>query len=116
MIRFGKEGKLTPRYVGPYEIFQRVGKVACDLKIPSELNSIHPILHVYIIRKCIGVTDSILLVEGFDVKVELSYDEVVVQILDPQVKRLRNKEVAFTKVFWRNHLVDRATWEAEADI
>ncbi|WMV30228.1 hypothetical protein MTR67_023613, partial [Solanum verrucosum] len=54
--------------------------------------------------------------EGLKVDENLSYEEVPVEILDRQVKRWRNKEVASVKVLWRNHLVEGATWEAEADI
>ena len=46
VIRSGKKGKLSPRYVGVYEILQRVGKVAYELKLPSELASVHPVFHV----------------------------------------------------------------------
>ncbi|XP_069154428.1 uncharacterized protein [Solanum lycopersicum] len=88
VMRFGKKGKLSLRYVGPYEVLQR----------------------------CLGDPTSILPVEGLGVGENLSYKEVPVEILDRQVKHLRNKEVATVKVLWRNHLVERATWEAEADM
>lgn len=76
VVRFGKKGMLSPRYVGPYEILQRVGKVAYELKIPSELASVHPIFHVSMLKKCIGDPDSILPIEDFGVKDNLSYEEV----------------------------------------
>ncbi|WMV33158.1 hypothetical protein MTR67_026543 [Solanum verrucosum] len=78
VMRFGKKGKLSPRYVRPYEILKHV--------------------------------------KGLSVDENLSYEEVLVEILDRQVKKLRNKEVASVKVLWRNHLVEGATWEAEADM
>ncbi|WMV13488.1 hypothetical protein MTR67_006873 [Solanum verrucosum] len=68
------------------------------------------------LRKCIGDPVSILPLEGLGVDENLSYEEVPVEILDRQVKRLRNKEVASVKVLWRNHLVEGATWEAEIDM
>ena len=68
------------------------------------------------VKKCIGNPESILPIEGLDVKENLSYKEVLVEILDHQVKRLRNKEVASVKVLWRNHLVEGETWEAEANM
>ena len=55
VVRFGKKGKLTPRYVGPYEILQRVGKLAYELKLPSELASVHPIFHVSMLKKYIVI-------------------------------------------------------------
>ena len=59
---------------------------------------------------------SIFLIEGLRVNENLSYEEVPVEILDCQVKKLRNKEIASIKVLWRNHLVEGATWKVEADI
>ena len=72
--------------------------------------------HISMLKKCIGDPVSILSLEVLGVDENLSYEEVSVEILDRQVKRLRNKEVASVKVLWRNHLVEGATWEAEADM
>ncbi|XP_069147113.1 uncharacterized protein [Solanum lycopersicum] len=116
LVRFGKKGKLSPHYVGPYEIMQKIGKVAYDLRFPSELASVHPALHVSMLKKCIGDPECILPIKGLGVQEELSYEEVPVQILDRQVKKLRNKEVACVKLLWKNYLVEGATWEAEADM
>ncbi|WMV55073.1 hypothetical protein MTR67_048458 [Solanum verrucosum] len=68
------------------------------------------------IKKCIGDPISILPLEGLGVDDKLCYEEVPVEILDHQVKRLRNKEVVSVKMLWRNHLVESATWEVEADM
>ena len=68
------------------------------------------------LKKCLGDPASTLPVEGLQVDENLSYEEVPVEILDRQLKRLRNKEVATVKVLWRNHLFEGATWEAEADM
>ena len=68
------------------------------------------------LKKCIGDLESILPIEGLVVKDNLSYEEVPVQILDRQVKKLRNKEVVSVNVLWKNHLVEGATWEAEVDM
>ncbi|WMV45520.1 hypothetical protein MTR67_038905, partial [Solanum verrucosum] len=116
VVSFGKKGKLSPRYVGLYEILKRVGKVAYEFKLPNELASVHPVFHISMLKKCIGEPVSILPLEGLGVDENLSYEEVPVEILDRQVKNLTNKEVASVKVLWRNHLVEGATWEAEADM
>ncbi|TMW96739.1 hypothetical protein EJD97_006880 [Solanum chilense] len=116
VVRFGKKEKLSPRYVGLYEILQKVGKVAYELKVPSELALVHPIFHFSMLMKCIGNPESILPIEGLVVKDKLSYEVVPVQILDTKVKKLRNKEVVSVKVLWKNHLVEGATWEAEANM
>ena len=68
------------------------------------------------LEKCIDDPESILPIEGLGVKDNLSYEKVPVQILDRQVKELKNKEVDSVKVLWKNHLVEGATWEAEADM
>ena len=98
VVRLGKKGKLSPRYVVPYEILQKVGKVSCELKLPSELAPVHLVFHISMLKKCIGDPDSIVPIEGLGVKDKLSYEEIPVEILDLQVKGLRNKEVVSIKV------------------
>ena len=114
MVRFGKKREVEPCYVGPYKIMQKVCKVSYELKIPSELASIDLVFHVFLLKNCICDTKSNPPIEGLGVKDNLSYDEVPVQILNRQVKKLRNKEEVSTKVLWKNHLVEGATWEAES--
>ena len=109
MVGFGKKGMLSPRYVGPYEILQRVVQVAYDLRLPSEWASVHLVFHVSMLKKCIGDPNSILLIESLGVQENLSYEEVLVEILSRQVRTLRNKEVASVKVLWKNHLVKSET-------
>ncbi|KAK4733865.1 hypothetical protein R3W88_008126 [Solanum pinnatisectum] len=116
VMRFGKKGNLSPQYVGIYQIIRRVGKVAYELDFPNELASVHSVFHVSMLKKCVGDPTSIIPLEGLGVDANLSYEEVSVEILDRQVRKLRNKEVASVKVLWRNHLVESATWEAEADM
>ena len=98
VVRFGMKGKLSPRYVVPNVILQRVWKVAYELKLSSELDSVHSVFHVSMLKKYIDDPEFILPIEGLGVKDNLSYEEVPVQILDSQVKKLRNKEVVSIKV------------------
>ncbi|XP_069154544.1 uncharacterized protein [Solanum lycopersicum] len=116
VVRFGKNRKLCPRYVGPYENLQKIGKVAYEVKLTSEFALVHPVFHVSMLKKCIGNPESILPIEGLGVTVNLSYEEVLVQIPDREVKRIMYKEVVSVKVLWENHLVKGATWEDKADI
>ena len=74
VVRFVKKGKLSPRYVGPYEILQMVGKVSYELKLPSELALVHSVFHVSMLKKFISGLDSILPIEGLGVKDNLSYN------------------------------------------
>ncbi|WMV08284.1 hypothetical protein MTR67_001669 [Solanum verrucosum] len=114
VMRFGKKGKLSPRYVGPYRILKRIGKVAYELKLPADLAAVHPVFHISLLKKCVGDPASIVPLESVAVKDSLSYKDVPVEILDRQVRRLRNKEVASVKVLLRSQSVEGATWEAEA--
>ena len=68
VVIFVKKGKLSPRFVGPYKILQKVGKVAYELRLPSELTSIYSVFHVSMLEKCIGDPDSILPIEGLGVQ------------------------------------------------
>ncbi|WMV40253.1 hypothetical protein MTR67_033638 [Solanum verrucosum] len=114
VMRFGKKGKLSPRYVGPYRILKRIGKVAYELELPADLAAVHPVFHISLLKKCVGDPASIVPLESVAVKDSLSYEDVPVEILDRQVRRLRNKEVASVKVLWKSQSVEGATWEAEA--
>ncbi|WMV58858.1 hypothetical protein MTR67_052243 [Solanum verrucosum] len=116
VMRFGKKGKLSPRYRGPYQILRRVGKVAYELHLPNDLATVHPVFHVSMLKKYVGDPTSVVPLEGLEVDESLSYQEVPVEILDRQMKELRNKEVAYVKVSWKNYTVEGATWEAEADM
>ena len=77
-----------------------------ELAFPIEIASFHPVFHVSMLKKCRGDPMSILLVEGLGIDENLSYEEVLVKILDRLVKRLRNNEIATEKELWRNHLVE----------
>ncbi|WMV28669.1 hypothetical protein MTR67_022054 [Solanum verrucosum] len=116
VMRFGKKGKLSPRYIGPYHIAKRIGNVAYELELPQELAAVHPVFHISMLKKCIGDPSLILPTESVRIKDNLSYKEIPIQILDRQVRRLRTKDVASIKVLWRNQFVEKATWEAEEDM
>ena len=87
--------------------------VAYELALPTELASVHPVFHLSMLKKFLGDPTSILPVEGLGVNENFSYEVVPVEILDRQVKRLRNKEISTVKVLWRNHLVEGATLDTE---
>ncbi|KAF3628230.1 putative LRR receptor-like serine/threonine-protein kinase-like [Capsicum annuum] len=85
---FGKKGKLSPRYVGPCRVLIHVRKVAYEIELPAELSAVYPVFHVSMLRKCIGDAVSKDHSENPDVQDSLSYDEVPVEILDYQIRRL----------------------------
>ncbi|KAK5804072.1 hypothetical protein PVK06_031721 [Gossypium arboreum] len=113
VLRFGRKGKLTPRFIGSYEIVERIGPVAYRLGLPSELQRIHDVFHVSMLRKYRSDPSHIISTEDIEVRPDLSYEEEPVQILAREVKELRNKKVPLVKVLWRNHNVEEATWEPE---
>ena len=107
--RFGKNGKLSPCYVGPYRILSRVRKVAYEIELPTDLSSIHPVFHVSLLKKWIGDPAVLVPLESIDIYDSLSYEEIPVKILDLQIRRLMNKEVPLVKVLWQNQSVEGAT-------
>ncbi|WMV46310.1 hypothetical protein MTR67_039695 [Solanum verrucosum] len=91
-----------------------IGKVAYELELPTELAAVHPVIHISLLKKCVGDPASIIPLERVAVKDSLTYEEVSIEILHRRVRRLRNKEVASVKVLCRNQSVEGGTWEAEA--
>ncbi|WMV58204.1 hypothetical protein MTR67_051589 [Solanum verrucosum] len=116
VMRFGRKGKLSPRYIGPYRISKRIDNVAYELELPQELVTVHPVFHISMLKKCMGDPSLIIPTEDIGIKDSLSYEEILLQILDRQVRKLRTQEVASVKVLWRNQFVEKATWEAEEDM
>ncbi|WMV33871.1 hypothetical protein MTR67_027256 [Solanum verrucosum] len=102
VMRFGKKGKLSPLYIGPYRISKRIDNVAYELELPSELAAVHPVFHISMLNKCMGDHSLIIPTENIGIKDNLYYEEIPVEILDRQVRKLRTKEVASVKVLWRN--------------
>ncbi|XP_069145483.1 uncharacterized protein [Solanum lycopersicum] len=113
VMRFGRKGKLCPRYIGPYQIVHRIGKVAYELDLPSNLEAVHPVFHVSMLHKFIGDPSSVFPVDDVQVTEELSYEEKPITILDRLVRRLHTKDVASVKVSWKNNNREEMTWEAE---
>ncbi|XP_070002402.1 uncharacterized protein [Nicotiana sylvestris] len=113
VMRFGKNGKLSLRYIGLYKIIQRIGQVAYKLELPSEMSLVHPVFYVSVLREVVGDPSTIVPVDTIEVNEELLYEEVLVAILDRQVRKLRNKEIDSVKVVWRNQKVEEAIWEAD---
>ncbi|XP_060973968.1 uncharacterized protein LOC133039157 [Cannabis sativa] len=91
--RFGKKGKLSPRFIGPFEILEKIGQVAYRLALPPSLSAVHNVFHVSMLRKYVSDPMHILSYEMLELQPDLSYDEQPVQILDRKEKCLQ--------VFWK---------------
>ncbi|XP_068319712.1 uncharacterized protein [Pyrus communis] len=113
VVRFGKTGKLSPRYIRPYKITERVGEVAYILELPSELAKVHNVFHVSMLRHYVVDPSHVIPHQPLEINPNLTYDEEPVTILDWNEKVMRNKTVNLVKVLWRNHTVEEATWETE---
>ena len=100
ILRFGRKGKLSPRFISPYEILERVGPVAYRLILPLELAKLHDVFHVSMLWKYRYDESHILPVQEIQVQEDLSYDEEPKAILAREVKQLRNKQVPLVKVLW----------------
>ena len=111
VVRFGKIGKLSPRYIGPYQIAERVGEVAYRLELPSELSKVHNVFHVSMLRHYVSDPSHVIPPQPLEINPYLIYDEEPVTILNWNDKVLRNKIVCMVKVLRRNHSVEEATWE-----
>ncbi|XP_073031216.1 uncharacterized protein [Primulina eburnea] len=116
VMRFGKKGKLSPRYIGPFEILNKIGERAYRLALPPDLDRVHNVFHVSMLRKYIANPSHVLRYESLELLPNLSYDEKPVQILDRKVKVLRNKDIGIVKVLWRNQVIEEATWEPEEEM
>ncbi|XP_073035230.1 uncharacterized protein [Primulina eburnea] len=116
VMRFGKKGKLSPRFIGPFEILERVGTLAYRVALPPSLSGVHNVFHVSMLRKYMSNPSHVLNYEPLQLTPHLSFEERPTQILDRQEKRLRNKVIQMVKVKWLNHSEEEATWETETEI
>ena len=116
LTRFGKKGKLSPRYIGPFEILRRVGKVAYELALPPHLQHIHNVFHVSMLKRYFPDSNHVIEYEPIEIQPDLSFVERPVQILDRQERVLRNKSVPLVRVLWRNPKVEESTWELESEM
>ncbi|KAD6796212.1 hypothetical protein E3N88_07108 [Mikania micrantha] len=92
VIRFGKNGKLAPRYIGPFKILERIGKVAYKLELPPELSNVHPTFHVSNLRKCLADQDLQVPLDDIRVDDTMHFVEKPVKIMDREVKNLKSSK------------------------
>ncbi|GAV73529.1 Chromo domain-containing protein [Cephalotus follicularis] len=112
-MRLGKKGKLTPRFIGPFEILERVGAVAYRLALPPSLADVHNVFHISMLRKYHPDPSHVLQWEPLELRTDLSFEEIPIRILDRRIKQLRSKTIPLVKVLWQYHGVEEATWERE---
>ena len=113
VMRFGKKGKWSPRFIGPYEVIEKVGLVAYRLALPPELEKIHNVFHVSMLRRYRSDPSHVVSSKTIELRPDLTYEEELVEILAQEVKELQNKKILLVKVLWRNHKTEEATRASE---
>ncbi|GJT23956.1 putative reverse transcriptase domain-containing protein [Tanacetum coccineum] len=113
VVRFGKKGKLAPRFVRPFKIVEKVGPMAYRLDLPEELNGVHDTFHVSNLKKCL--VDPTLQVPLDEIRVDdkLNFIEEPVEILETEFKKLKQSRIAIVKVRWNSKRGPEFTWERE---
>jgi len=112
----GRRNKLSPRYVGPFEILERIGPLAYRLALPPEMEKVHNVFHVSQLRKYISDPNHVLKYSPLQIQEDLSYTVEPVQILDRKQRQLRNKMIPLIKVLWRSQNIEETTWEPEEEM
>ncbi|GJW87008.1 putative reverse transcriptase domain-containing protein [Tanacetum coccineum] len=113
VIRFGKRGKLNPRYIGPFKILAKVGTLAYRLEIPEQLSRVHSTFHVSNLKKCFVDKPLAIPLDEIQIDDKLNFIEEPVKIMDREVKRLKQSRIPIVKVRWNSRRGPEFTWERE---
>ncbi|GKE83864.1 putative reverse transcriptase domain-containing protein, partial [Tanacetum coccineum] len=113
VMRFGKRGKLNPRYIGPFRIIERIGPVAYRLELPQELSRVHNVFHVCNLKKCLTDDTLVIPLEEIQLYDKLNFVEEPVEIMDREVKQLKRSRIPIIKVRWNAQRGPEYTCERE---
>ncbi|GJU62938.1 hypothetical protein Tco_1244773 [Tanacetum coccineum] len=113
VVRFGKKGKLAPRYVGPFKIMECVGPLAYRLKLPQELSCVHDTFHVSNLKKCLAEPDVQVPLDEIEIDENLRFVEEPIEIVERDVKKLKRRRIPLVKVRWNSRQGAEYTWEHE---
>ncbi|GJS04640.1 hypothetical protein Tco_0321148 [Tanacetum coccineum] len=116
MIRFGKRGKLNPRYIEPFKVLKRIGPVAYRFELPQELSGIHDVFHVLNLKKCLIDETLAVPLEELHITDKLQFIEGPLEIIDREVKTLKHNRIPIVKVRWNSRRGPEFTWEHEDEI
>ncbi|GJV83031.1 putative reverse transcriptase domain-containing protein [Tanacetum coccineum] len=113
VIRFMKKGKLAPRFVGPFEIIEKVGPVAYMLDLLEELDGVHDTFHVSNLKKCLADPTLQVPLDEILVDAKLNFVEEPMEILEQEFKKLKRSRIAIVNVWWNSKRGPEFTWERE---
>ncbi|GKA99338.1 putative reverse transcriptase domain-containing protein [Tanacetum coccineum] len=113
VVRLGKKGKLAPRFVGPFDILERIGPVAYRLRLPEELSSVHDTFHVSNLKKCLADANFHVSLDEIKVDKTLRFVEEPLEIMNCEVKTLKRSKIPIVKVRWNSKRGPKFTWERE---
>ncbi|GJX06890.1 putative reverse transcriptase domain-containing protein [Tanacetum coccineum] len=113
VVRFGKRGKLNPRYVGPFKVIERVRTVAYKLELPQQLSRVHNTFHVSNLKKCLSDESLVIPLEELHVDDKLHFVEEPVEVVDREIKQLKRSHIPIIKVRWNSKRGPEFTWERE---
>nr|GEX98344.1 putative reverse transcriptase domain-containing protein [Tanacetum cinerariifolium] len=113
VIRFGKKGELASRFVGTFEIIEKVSPVAYKLDLPEELNGVHDTFHVSNLKKCLANPTLKMPLDEIRVDAKLNFMEEPVEILEREFKKLKRSRIAIVKVRWNLKCGPEFTWECK---
>ena len=116
VVRFGTKGKLSPRYIGPFPIVARVGKLAYRLELPESLIGVHDVFHVSMLRKYLRDPEHHITLEPVTIEQDLTFESRPVKILEESERVLRRRTLKYVKVLWTNQTEREATWELESQM
>ncbi|XP_059639326.1 uncharacterized protein LOC132281662 [Cornus florida] len=116
-MRFGrKKGKLTPRFIRPFEIIERIGEMAYRLALPPRLSAVHDIFNVSMLRRCLRDETQAINCTEVQIRPNITYVETPIRIVDSMVKQLRRAEIPLVKVQWNHQDEREVTGELESEI
>ncbi|GJS44071.1 hypothetical protein Tco_0569114 [Tanacetum coccineum] len=113
VVCFGKRGKLNPRYVGPFQVLAKVRAIGYKLKLPQELIRVHNTFHVSNLKKCYVDEPLVVPLDGHHIDDKLHFMEEPIEIIDREVKQLKQSRIPIVKVRWNSRGGPEFTWERE---